>query len=276
MALFNFDSESNITSTKIPSAKSINKFFGGTRGCAGLWIADDNMEACKWKKECTANCSIQCNEHYVNTIEHVVQASEGIMGRGVKNCRIIVLHRTRLIRLSSEKNYYCGFWVKGDGEEKDDSGKKKYVCARRYLLLFLDENNEPLHEEPIQLTAKGMFQMDFDNTLMKFREEIKNAYVKSMNRKNGRMNDLWYAMCVFCPTFESKMVGKQNLKSEACSVKSYIIPTESNWINLCVGRNIKVNEIVNLMYNDTESWKEKYNTEKSQEEIEDNCSVKSY
>lgn len=255
MATFNFDSETNITQEKIPSAKAINRNFCGDK-TAGLWIADENMESCNWRKNCTSKCKIDCPEHYVNTKLHTIDIPSGeeIKGRGIINPRILVLRRTKLLRISNENKNYEGFWVKGDGEIKDDKGQKKYLCARRYLIIFIDGKNKPLHEYPIQLTAKGIFQVEFDNSLMKFRNDIKIAYAKSMQRKSGNMNELWYAMCVFVPTFESKLVGKGTLTSYACSTNSYIVPTEHNWEDLCVGRNVEVNEIVNLAFTQSESW----------------------
>lgn len=261
MAMFNFDSESNIISNKIPAAKAINKNFCRKKG-AGIWIADDNMIACGWTRNCSDDCSDDCVEHFKDTAPHCVMSSEEeISGRGIINPRICVIRRTKLLRLT-DKGVFAGFWVKGDGEIKDEKGVKKYTCARRYLLMFLDQNNEPLHKDPIQLTAKGTFQVEFDSNLIKFRDDIKKAYAKSMKRRSGSMNELWYAMCVFVPTFESKMVGKAGFQSLACAVKSYLVPTEDDWLTLCVGRNIKVNEIINLTFNESESWINKFNNQK--------------
>lgn len=41
-------------------------------------------------------------------------------------------------------------------------------------------------------------------------------------------------MC-FCPVFESKIVDTGNRASEACIVKTYVMPTEKVWFKLCVG-----------------------------------------
>lgn len=269
MAQFNFDSDSNIINTKIPAVKSINKLFCGVRSDAGLWIANDNLQSCGWRKTCDHNCDETCSIHYVNTKEHVIQGqTQEIYGRGIINPRICVIRRTKLIRLTSDKNCYAGFWIKGDGDIKNELGKKKYICARRYLLIFLDESNDPLHDEPIQLTAKGTFQMNFDTSLMSFRNEIKTAYAKSMKKQIGQMNELWYAMCVFVPQFESISVGKHPLVSQGCSVKSFLSPTENDWINLCVGRNQKVNEIINLHYIQSEKWMLKFENKELIEEYD--------
>lgn len=273
MALFNFDSEKNFNSAKIPAAKAINKQFCKKKGAAGLWIADDNMVSCGWKKTCVG-CENDCCDHYIGTSPHIIQTSDDeISGRGIINPRILIIKRTGLLKLT-EKGRYMGQWKKGDGEIKDELGNKKYTCVRRYLLLFLDDENKPLHTEAIQLTAKGTFQVDFDKKLMSFRNDIRAAYGKSMQRHSNFMSETWYAMCVFVPTFESKMVGKSGTQSYACAVKSYLVPDEDNWLSLCVGRDIEVNEIVYLMINDNEKWSKKYSekfTEKDNNETEHEC-----
>ena len=57
---FNFDGEENIGTTKTLFVKAINSPNG-----AGLWIADENAEICRWKKNC-----LTYNHHYKNTIPH--------------------------------------------------------------------------------------------------------------------------------------------------------------------------------------------------------------
>ena len=34
------------------------------------------------------------------------------------------------------------------------------------MILFVDQDNNPLHEVPLQLTAKGCFQFEFDQLLL--------------------------------------------------------------------------------------------------------------
>lgn len=270
MATFNFDSETNIVSTKIPSVKAINKYFCGKRGAAGLWIADDNMLSCEWKKSCK-DCQDDCVDHFIKTEKHCVTSLDGeISGRGIVNPRINVLRRTELLRMCNGK--IEGKWIKGDGDVTDEHGIRKYTCVRRYLLVFMDENNKPLHTTPIQLTAKGTFQVDFDNSLKEFRTAMHTAYGKSMKRRIGFMKELWYAMCVFVPQFESKLVGKLNLKSEACVIKDYLVPDETNWLSMCVGRIPEINEIISIMYDESESW-EKKNSGKIQSFDDDSVSV---
>lgn len=260
MEAFNFDGPNNVITTKIPSVKSINKMFCKQKGAAGLWISIENLNSSGWEKNCNENCDNDCEEHYIGTSKHYLQTSDDeIAGRGIINPRICVIRRSNLLRLSNDKGQFCGLWKKGDGILKDEKGLKKYICARRFLLIFLDTNNKPLHNDPIQLTAKGVFQVEFDKSLTTFRTEFQTAYAKALKKKSGVMKEEWYAMCVFVPVFESKTVGKAPLQSNACVVSSYTTPTELNWESLCVGRDITVNSLIIEIFQNSEKWISKYN-----------------
>jgi hypothetical protein len=53
--------------------------------------------------------------------------------------------------------------------------------VRKYLILFVDEDNNPLHEVPLQLTAKGCFQLEFDQQLCEFRKAITKPIMKKQH-----------------------------------------------------------------------------------------------
>ena len=106
------------------------------------------------------------------------------------------------------------------------------MCVRKYLILFVDEDNNPLHKVPLQLTAKGCFQFEFDQQLCEFRKAITKAYTE----KATFMKDSWYSMCVFAPAFESVMRGERSKQKKVCITTEYEKPTKENWMSLCVGR----------------------------------------
>jgi hypothetical protein len=60
-----------------------------------------------------------------------------------------------------------------DGNRKDGG---MYACVKKYMILFVDQNNNPLHEIPLQLTARGCFQFEFDQQLCYFRTTMLHAY----------------------------------------------------------------------------------------------------
>jgi hypothetical protein len=86
----------------------------------------------------------------------------------------------------------------------------------------VDQENNPLHEVPLQLTARGCFQFEFDKQLCIFQTEMFETY----NIKNKR------SMCVFAPRFKSIMCGKGIRQSKACITTDYETPSgfSSNFV----------------------------------------------
>jgi hypothetical protein len=50
------------------------------------------------------------------------------------------------------------------------------------------------------------------------------------------MNDAWYSMCVFVPTFKTLMRGEGRKQRKACITTEFTTPTKDNWLSLCVGK----------------------------------------
>ena len=80
-----------------------------------------------------------------------------------------------------------------------------YACVKKYMILFVDQDNNPLHEIPVQLIAKGCFQLEFDQRLCCFRTTMLKAYNEDQKKSATIMKDYWHSMCVFAPTFNSIM-----------------------------------------------------------------------
>jgi hypothetical protein len=162
---FNFDSEDNIKLTKMPSIKVLN-------ADAKLWISDEKLEICGWKGD---------------LIPHTLKTEKGdVSGNIIYNPRMLILQRSSLLKVETNTGRVVKVWSRED--KKDET----YTCVRKYLILFVDENNNPLHEVPLQLTAKGCFQYEFDQQIYEFRGEITKDY----NEKATFMKNSWYRMCL--------------------------------------------------------------------------------
>ncbi len=169
--LFDFDSDDNRTSAKTPALKAIGGGIKDKNGKvigAGLWMAHENAEICQWKKDCTDSCDYSCMDHLKGMTYHGVDTKKVdddgndiiIPGSVILKPRMLVIGRSPLLKISEDSGYTVGVWVKGDNRFKGPDGKKNlYACVRRYFIIFVDEDNKPLHDrnQPIQLTAMGYF-----------------------------------------------------------------------------------------------------------------------
>jgi hypothetical protein len=76
---------------------------------------------------------------------------------------MLILQSSSLLKVETETGRIVKIWTR-----KDSKGES-FSCVRKYMILFVDQDNNPLHEIPIQLTAKGCFQFEFDRKLCEFR-----------------------------------------------------------------------------------------------------------
>jgi hypothetical protein len=261
---FNFNSEAHWGGAKTPSIKALNH-------PAALWLADDNADIARWRTTCTAECPKGCTAHYVNTKFHGIDLSKWgkltdsgepliISGRIIDTARgvtsMLIINRSPLLLISKDtKNNYTQDWYKG-------YNKDLFQCIRRYLVLFLDEERQPLHEIPLQLTAKGYFQVEFDKVLMEFREKLVACYNQvtgKHNRDNIYAWNAWHSMMVFSPIFKSEMRGPSKDKQSAACI-THMVPEEKpnpkNWNNYTIG-NGDDKELIRMVfkfYNDNKSW----------------------
>lgn len=263
----NFESESNIINTKTPALKVINNNLAGKIKNAGFWIADENIISSKWKKNCITSCEENCVEHFVSTSPHLLKAEPNddgdvfISGRAIINPRMCIIRRTELLKL--ENGRFAGSWRVGDKEKKNSNHQPLFVCVRRYLIMFVDKNGIPLHEEPIQLTARGTFQYDFDTNYMQFRKSFMNVFCEAMKKSAVAMSDQWHAYLIFVPKLKSRIVTcsegmNKGKKSNACHVESYEVPTLENYRELCAAYNTVANKLITDTFNKTVNWDNKY------------------
>ena len=248
---FNFYDENNAVSTKTPSLKAINY-------PAGLWVAYENMQSCKWSKSCTT-CKATCTQHFKNVKFYGIDLGkygkttpEGepliIDGGMILNPRLLVIGRSPLLKQSKATSLIVGEWVKGDNRDL-------YNCVRRFLIICLDEQHKPLHEVPLQLTGKGYFQMSFDQSLLNFRTLMVAAYNAEANKNFTNMNDAWHSMTIFQPTFSSELKGpSKDKQSRACIVSDFKKPTSSTWTSLSIKDQKELTQTIFKLHKHNEHW----------------------
>jgi len=164
-----------------------------------------------------------------------------ISGVLFKQPRLLVIGRSPLLQGSERK--VNGLWSK-------DSGCK---AARRYMLIFVDGSNIPLHVAPIQLTAWGHFQLNFDKQLLLFRNELETAYATAVGKRKEAKSELWHSMGVFCPQLKTEMRGSAPNESPSCITVGFNKPTPDNWLSLCVGKSSIAQDIA-LLHQSTQGW----------------------
>jgi hypothetical protein len=107
------------------------------------------------------------------------------------------------------------------------------VLKTRYLVFLLDEAHQPLHEQPLLLTAKGSFCGDLGDVYQKFWREMSRAFGQARNTHKPR-GDKFLALSVLEMTVQPKLKGAEK-KSWVCSIIEANHPTPETWMASFVG-----------------------------------------
>ncbi|MBD2249434.1 DUF5895 domain-containing protein, partial [Nostoc sp. FACHB-888] len=141
MTAFDFDSAEHKSYEKTPAAKSIPS-------PAGIWIAYENQQLAGWYE----NKELEGGKEYKVLTNKLDENDEkiGIPGALYRQPRILVIGRSPLLYGNDRK--MIGVWRSSDGLDKN-----AYKFGRRYMVIFVDAQNQPLHIAPVQITAWGVF-----------------------------------------------------------------------------------------------------------------------
>jgi len=166
---------------------------------------------------------------------HVFKTKQGdkINGFLFQSPRILIIHIGDLIcTLPDGTKTYWNSEYKGNREIKKTT---------KYLLFFLNPQNDFLHSEPIQLNAGGVFSSSFSKAYKAFKEQFQKQWTAlSKDRKPKNQGFFCHAVFDFNTTHELHGTGKD--VNQCCIVKDFIVPTEQNISNGSLfvgGDNIK-------------------------------------
>ena len=129
--------------------------------------------------------------------------------------RLCILHRSDIEVQQRATNgwKYLGLAYKfGERTAEGDkafSDRDNYRLRTRYLILLLDENNQPLHQIPLKLGMNAGVGTAFSQEVRSFRREIEEVFFKSINKPVKALTDRAHALTVLNVQFNvHKSEGK--------------------------------------------------------------------
>ncbi len=129
--------------------------------------------------------------------------------------RLCILHRSNIEVQERATNgwKYLGLAYKlGERTKHGDlafSDRDNYRLRTRYLILLLDENNQPLHQIPFKIGMNAGVGTAFSQEVRSFRREIEEVFFKSINRPVKALTDRAHALTVLNLQFDvHKSEGK--------------------------------------------------------------------
>ncbi len=129
--------------------------------------------------------------------------------------RLCILHRSNIEVQERATNgwKYLGLAYKlGERTKHGDlafSDRDNYRLRTRYLILLLDENNQPLHQIPFKIGMNAGVGTAFSQEVRSFRREIEEVFFKSINKPVKALTDRAHALTVLNLKFDvHKSEGK--------------------------------------------------------------------
>lgn len=130
---------------------------------------------------------------------------------------------------------------------RDLKGNPEIGNFQVFLVVFLDEQNQPLHDIPVKLTAKGSHQGSLAEHWQKSCTAVALAHSQAMGIPFRPRNEIYNALCVFVPKIVRKLVGESK-KSPACYIDGFVQPTVDNWCDFFLGNYEDLaNAVVGMM-----------------------------
>ncbi len=148
----------------------------------------------------------------------------------------------RIASAKTENLVVVGNW------NRDLKGNPDIGSFQIYLVVFLDEQNQLLHDIPLKLTAKGAHQGSLSEQWQKSCNAVALAHSKATNVPFRPRNEIYNALCVFVPTIVRKLVGDTK-KSPACYIEGFVQPTVDRWQDFFLGSQENIADAVVGMMN---------------------------
>jgi Family of unknown function (DUF5895) len=137
--------------------------------------------------------------------------------------------------------------VLGEWERKyrDDDNVGNFQI---YLVMFFNENKQPLHDIPLKLVGKGAHQATLSIQWQEFCTEVSRCHAKATQQRFVPRGAKYNALCLFQPQIVRRSVGVK-IKSQACCIDGYLKPTVTTWEDFFIGTNEELGDMAIEMLN---------------------------
>ena len=120
--------------------------------------------------------------------------------------------------------------------------KTQDVCSK-HAMMFLDKDNQPLHEVPIVVTFKNVSLWSFKSAKEEHYRKLEKVFAKYANQSFSNKSDKWRSLGVLYTKFKAVKEGKGSNKSFCCKTDKIVEPTISNFPRLFLGKTERKQEI---------------------------------
>ena len=191
---------------------------------AGILIPLDQLEKAGWLEP--------PQEEELTT----VSLTEDVTGLLISEARMLVLaHVPEYIRYKSDVDEIGNSVVGLYDEYRNAFDKKMMDACSEHALVFLDEDDQPLHTTAIVVRFKNVALWSFKSAREDYYRQLEKSFAEWTERKYSGKNDKWRSLGVLEVTFKAVKEGEGNNKSWCCKTDRITLPTRDNFSSLFLG-----------------------------------------
>lgn len=155
-----------------------------------------------------------------------VTFTEDVTGLLITEARLLVLAFVpEYIRYKSDVEDLGGTVVGLYDEYRNSLDKKSMDVCSEHALLFLDEDNQPLHTMPIVVRFKNVALWSFKSAREEFYRALEKTFADYFNVPFSGKNDRWRSLGVLEVEFKAVKEGEGKNKHDCCKTVAYTKPT---------------------------------------------------
>ena len=104
-----------------------------------------------------------------------------------------------------------------------------------HAVVFLDEDDQPLHLTPIVIRFKNVALWSFVSTYDDYYRKVEKAFAEAVNQPYSGKSDKWRSLVVVPVTFIPEKQGKGKNKSTCCKAVVDVVPTPETLFEVFLG-----------------------------------------
>jgi hypothetical protein len=191
----------------------------------GIFIPQSQIEKANWRKPIVPK----------ELIEYAYNSGQTEVGLLLTQPRMVITPISELGAFDRTASQKEGRLVAiGGGWQREYKQDENIGNFQIYLIILLDDTNQPLHDVPLRLVTKGAFQATLSEQWQKSCTQIAKLRARASQIAYRPQNRIFNALCVFIPHIERRLVGNKT-KSPACYVSGYLEANANNWLEFFLG-----------------------------------------
>lgn len=198
---------------------------------AGLLIPVDQLESAGWL-------------NLPDDLDEIIIGENTVTGLFLSECRLVVLAKVppyirykdadQLTERGGDET--LAHTLVGPYETHQIHLDKALMeVVSEHAVVFLDEDDQPLHVTPIVIRFKNVALWSFISTYDDYYRKVEKAFAEAVNQPYSGKSDKWRSLVVVPVTFIPEKQGKGKNKSTCCKAVVDFVPTPETLFEVFLG-----------------------------------------